>query len=116
MQHSPAATADISPGMIRLLAVACGLIAANLYYAQTLVGPISAATGLTPEAAGLIVTLTQVGYCLGLVFIVPLGDLLENRRLVIVALVASALALATAASTSSPALFLAASMGIGLAS
>jgi predicted MFS family arabinose efflux permease len=116
MQHSPAATADISPGMIRLLAVACGLIAANLYYAQTLVGPISAATGLTPEAAGLIVTLTQVGYCLGLVFIVPLGDLLENRRLVIVALVASALALATAASTSSPALFLAASMGIGLGS
>jgi len=116
MQHSPASTADISPGMIRLLAVACGLIVANLYYAQTLVGPISAATGLTPGAAGLIVTLSQVGYCLGLLFIVPLGDLLENRRLIVVALIASALALATAAATSSPGLFLAASMCIGLGS
>jgi predicted MFS family arabinose efflux permease len=116
MRQAPAIPADISPGMIRLLAVACGLIVANLYYAQTLVGPISVATGLTPEAAGLIVTLTQVGYCLGLLFIVPLGDLLENRRLIIVALLASAVALATAASTSSPALFLAASMCIGLGS
>ena len=116
MRVAPAAPADISPGMIRLLAVACGLIVANLYYAQTLVGPISAATGLTPEAAGLIVTLTQAGYCLGLLFIVPLGDLVENRRLVIVALGVSAVALATAASTSSAALFLAASLGIGLGS
>lgn len=72
---------DISPGLIRLLAVSAGLIVANLYYAQTLVGPISAATSLSTEAAGLIVTLTQVGYALGLLFIVPLGDLLENRRL-----------------------------------
>ena len=52
---------DISRGMVALLAGACGLIVASLYYAQTLVGPISAATGLSPEAAGLIVTLTQAG-------------------------------------------------------
>jgi predicted MFS family arabinose efflux permease len=116
MQASPAASADISPGMIRLLAIACGLIVANLYYAQTLVGPISAATGLTPGAAGLIVTLTQAGYCLGLLFIVPLGDLVENRRLVIAGLCVSAVALALAASTSSAMLFLAASLCIGLGS
>jgi predicted MFS family arabinose efflux permease len=116
MQTAPAAPADISPGMIRLLAIACGLIVANLYYAQTLVGPISVATGLTPGAAGLIVTLTQAGYCLGLLFIVPLGDLVENRRLVITGLCVSALALALAASTSSAGLFLAASLCIGLGS
>jgi predicted MFS family arabinose efflux permease len=63
---------DLSPAMALLMAIATGLIVANLYYAQTLVGPISAATGLSPAAAGLIVTLTQVGYCLGLLFIVPL--------------------------------------------
>ena len=57
---------DLSPGMVWLFAVATGLIVANLYYAQTLIGPISRATGLDPSAAGLIVTLTQVGYCLGL--------------------------------------------------
>jgi predicted MFS family arabinose efflux permease len=116
MRPPAAAPADISSGMIRLMAVACGLIVANLYYAQMLVGPISAATGLSPEAAGLIVTLTQAGYCFGLLFIVPLGDLLENRRLIISAVCLSAVALATAASTSSAAVFLAASLGIGVGS
>ncbi|QOY96809.1 MFS transporter [Massilia sp. UMI-21] len=102
--------------MLRLLAVSAGLIVANLYYAQTLVGPISAATGLSAQAAGLIVTLTQVGYALGLLFIVPLGDLLENRRLVFVALLATSAALALAASSTSAWTFLAASLGIGLGS
>ncbi|WP_256078288.1 MFS transporter [Massilia sp. YIM B04103] len=107
---------DISRGMVWLLATACGLIVASLYYAQTLVGPISAATGLSPQAAGLIVTLTQAGYALGLLFIVPLGDLVENRRLVFIALLAASAALALAAASHSGALFLAASLGIGLGS
>jgi len=63
-----------------LLAIACGLTAANLYYAQPLAGPISAALGLSSKATGLIVTMTQIGYGLGLLLIVPLGDLIENRR------------------------------------
>lgn len=116
MRQPTTPTADISPGMIRLLAVSAGLIVANLYYAQTLVGPISSATGLSTEAAGLIVTLTQVGYALGLLFIVPLGDLLENRRLVFTALLATAAALALAAFSSSAWMFLVASLGIGLGS
>ena len=58
-----------------LLAVACGLIVANLYYAQPLVGPISASLGLSPEAAGLIVTMAQMGYVAGLLLIVPLGEI-----------------------------------------
>lgn len=66
-----------------LLACASGLIAANIYYAQPLVGPIGAALGLSPRAGGLIVTLTQIGYGLGLLLIVPLGDLVENRKLVL---------------------------------
>ncbi|GGC04639.1 MFS transporter [Pseudoduganella buxea] len=107
---------SIAPGMVLLLAVAAGLIVANLYYAQTLVGPISAATGLSPAAAGLVVTLTQVGYTLGLLFIVPLGDLLENRRLIVVALGVAALALLTAAFATSGAVFLAAALAIGLSS
>ena len=105
---------DISTGMVWLLASATGLIVANLYYAQTLIGPISQATGLAPGAAGLIVTLTQIGYCLGLLFVVPLGDLLENRRLICLALLACAAALLAAASTSSASLFLLAAFSIGL--
>jgi predicted MFS family arabinose efflux permease len=107
---------DISKGMLMLLAVACGLIVANLYYAQTLVGPISAATGLSLEAAGLIVTLTQAGYTAGLLFIVPLGDLLENRKLVVGALVFTSIALMAAAWSTSAWTFLAAALAIGLGS
>lgn len=107
---------DISSAMVWLLAVAAGLIVANLYYAQTLVGPISAATGLSAEAAGLIVTLTQIGYCLGLLFIVPLGDLVENRRLIFTLLLVTCGALLVASIATSAWLFLAAALSIGLGS
>lgn len=107
---------DISPGMVLLLATATGLIVANLYYAQTLVGPISAATGLSPGAAGLIVTLTQIGYTLGLLFVVPLGDLLENRRLIFGGLLFTSAMLVLAAFSTSAWLFLTAALGIGLGS
>ncbi len=114
--NKPKELPDISRGMVLLLAIACGAIVANIYYAQTLVGPIAAATGLSNEAAGLIVTLTQVGYAAGLLFVVPLGDLLENRRLVLTALGFTAVALGAAAVSSSALVFLAASLAIGLGS
>ncbi len=116
MNQASAPAPDIAPGMVRLLAVSAGLIVASLYYSQTLVGPIAAATGLSEGAAGLIVTLTQIGYALGLFFIVPLGDLVENRRLVFVLLLGTALALAAAAFSDRAWLFLASSLGIGLGS
>ena len=102
--------------MVWLMASATGLIVASLYYAQPLVGPISRATGLDAGAAGLIVTLTQLGYCLGMLFIVPLGDLFENRRMIVTALCVSALSLAAAAFSTSAAVFLAACFCIGLGS
>jgi len=101
--------------MTLLLATACGLVAANLYYAQPLVGPISAALGLSPQAAGLVVTLTQIGYGAGLLLIVPLGDLVENRRLVLTLLALETLALAALALVTQPAPFLALSLLMGAA-
>jgi predicted MFS family arabinose efflux permease len=99
-----------------LLATACGLIVANIYYAQPLVGPISATLGLSPHSAGLIVTMTQAGYGIGLLFLVPLADLTENRRLVLLVVAVAACALAAAASATSAAAFLLASLFIGLGS
>jgi len=104
----------ISSGMTALLAAAAGIVVANLYYAQPLVGPIGAALGMPPAAAGLIVTLTQIGYTLGLLFIVPLGDLVENRRLIVGGLVATGAALLLAASASQAWQFLLAALAIGL--
>lgn len=106
----------ISSGMIFLLAAACGLIVANLYYAQTLVGQISASTGLSSAAAGIIVTITQIGYVAGLLFIVPLSDLIENRRLATVSLAALFAALLAAVFAPDAPVFLAASLLIGLSS
>ena len=96
-----------------LLAAACGMTAANLYYAQPLVGPIAASLGLSPGAAGLIVTLTQIGYGAGLLLIVPLGDLVENRRLVLTLIAVAAMALLGAGLSSHPAPFLIAALCIG---
>ncbi len=107
---------DISAATILMLAAACGLIVANIYYAQPLIGPIADALGLAPSAAGLIVTLAQLGYGAGLLFIVPLGDRFENRRLIVSCVAASALALALASLATSAAALLAAMGAIGLAS
>lgn len=106
----------VSTGMTFLLAAACGLIAANVYYAQPLAGPISAALGLSPQATGLIVTLTQIGYGAGLLLIVPLGDLIENRRLTLITLGVATLGLLGAALSPHALPFLIAALFIGLGS
>ncbi|MEC0133691.1 MULTISPECIES: MFS transporter [Paenibacillus] len=106
----------ISSWMMFMLAAACGLIVANLYYAQTLVGPISVSTGLSSTAAGLIVTLTQIGYVVGLLFIVPLSDIVENRRLTVITLMVAVGALLVAAFAANASLFLTASLFIGTGS
>ncbi|WP_242222207.1 MFS transporter [Bacillus cereus group sp. BfR-BA-01380] len=107
---------DISAGLTILLATACGIIVANLYYAQPLVGLISSAIGLSASSAGLIVTLTQIGYVVGLLFLVPLGDIVENRKLVVISLLLSAVALTAIVFVKHGILFLVASFFIGLGS
>ncbi|ENQ3106301.1 Predicted arabinose efflux permease, MFS family [Bacillus sp. 491mf] len=107
---------DISAGLTIFLATACGIIVANLYYAQPLVGLISSAIGLSTSSAGLIVTLTQIGYVVGLLFLVPLGDIVENRKLVVISLLLSAVALTAIVFVKHGILFLAASFFIGLGS
>ncbi len=113
----PAASrAEVPRGMTLLLAASCGLIVANLYYAQPLAGPISAALGLSPAGAGLIVTMTQIGYGAGLLFIVPLGDLVENRRLILAVTALGIAALFAAALAPGAGAFLLAALLIGVCS
>lgn len=102
--------------MVPLLAIACGVIVANIYYAQPLAGPIAHALGLNLGAAGLLVTLTQIGYGLGLLLVVPLGDLIETRRLVLCIVAVSFVGLLLAALSTSVAPFLVASLIIGVSS
>ncbi|KAA0689181.1 MFS transporter [Neorhizobium sp. P12A] len=92
------------------------MITANVYYAQPLIGLISGDLGMTPQTAGLIVTLTQLGFAAGMILIVPLADLIENRRLVFAMIGASVIALAAAGLTNHPQTFLVAALFVGLTS
>jgi predicted MFS family arabinose efflux permease len=102
--------------IVLLLAVACGAAVANLYYAQPLLHTIAGALHVSSGTAGLLVTASQIGYVAGLLFIVPLGDLLERRRLVTRMVLLSALALAVAAAAPAFGALAAAIMVAGLAS
>ncbi len=77
------ARAPVPAALTFTLALACGVAVANLYYVQPLVGLISRDLGMPVSSAGLLVTVTQLGYAAGLLLVVPLGDIVENRRLIV---------------------------------
>jgi predicted MFS family arabinose efflux permease len=101
---------------VLVLAVACGATVANLYYAQPLLDVIARDFGVSPAAAGLLVTASQIGYAVGLVLLVPLGDLLDRRRMVPRMLLVTGAALALAAVAPSFAVLAAAIGVIGITS
>ncbi|MBX8468249.1 MULTISPECIES: MFS transporter [unclassified Pseudomonas] len=86
-------TATLDKGVVLLFAIACGLAVGNVYYAQPLLDAMADAFGLSPGSIGIVMTLTQVGYGLGLLLLVPLGDLLNRRRLIVTQTLLSAAAL-----------------------
>ncbi len=104
----------MNAGLNFLLAAACGTIVANIYYAQPLVGPISQSLALPMTAAGLIVTLTQMGYGAGVLLLVPLGDLIENRKFILTNICILVIALLTLANTTQLVSFFIVAFAIGL--
>jgi predicted MFS family arabinose efflux permease len=106
----------MTKGLAVLFAFCCGAIVANIYYAQPIIGLIAPDIGLSSTLASFIVSLTQIGYALGLFFLVPLGDLLENRKLMITTTGVAILSLLGAAFAQTPNLFLLASLLVGFSS
>lgn len=86
-------TATLDKSVVLLFSVACGLAVGNVYYAQPLLDAMAEAFDLSPGSIGIVMTLTQVGYGLGLLLLVPLGDLLNRRRLIVTQTLLSAAAL-----------------------
>ena len=84
-------------GLTLLFAVAGGTAVGNLYWAQPLLETIAGSLRVSTGVAGLLVTVTQIGYAVGIFLVVPLGDVLDRRRLIPVVLLASAGALLLAA-------------------
>lgn len=96
-----------------VFAAACGLAVGNVYYAQPLLDAMARDIGLDLATAGLIVTLTQVGYAFGLIILVPLGDRLDRRQLVIGQFALSAIALVIVATAQSERVLLAGMVAVG---
>ncbi|MBM9518461.1 MFS transporter [Desulforhopalus vacuolatus] len=114
--HSSPKIPPLKPGnlLVYVMAVACGMAVANLYYAQPLLHTLAQRFGTSEGTTGLIVTMTQLGYVIGLALIVPLGDLLERRQLITVVSAGTAIALAGAAISPGIGSFLFACLAIGL--
>ncbi len=100
--------------LVYVMAAACGVAVANLYYAQPLLHTLARSFGTSEGATGLIVTMTQLGYVIGLALVVPLGDVLERRRLITTVSAGTALALAGASISPGIGSFLIACLATGL--
>ncbi|AYD39070.1 MFS transporter [Clostridium fermenticellae] len=73
----------LTKSLILLMAIACGVCVANLYYVQPLESQIVHTFNISQNLGGLAATVTQVGYALGLLFLVPLGDMSERKSLIL---------------------------------
>jgi len=83
--------------MTLVMAIACGVAAANIYYNQPMLGIMEAAFPDQVTVIGLVPTATQLGFAAGLLLLVPLGDRFDRRRLILIQLAALTLSLAATA-------------------
>ena len=108
--------APIGRGLNLVMGAAAGIAVANMYYCQPMLGIMErdlAGPGGGPGVTGLVPTATQLGYAAGLFLLVPLGDLLDRRRIIIVQFVLLAAALALVAMAPSAGLVMLASLALG---
>lgn len=96
------------------MASAAGIAVANIYYSQPMLGIME--RDLPGAITSLVPTATQLGYALGLFLLVPLGDLIERKRLIVLQFMGLAVALAIAAVASGAAMVLGASLLVGVLS
>ncbi|MGD3111031.1 MFS transporter [Streptomyces sp. YGL11-2] len=104
----------LSRGVVVLFAVACGAAVANVYFAQPLLVTMGHDLAMSPALVGSVVTLTHVGYGLGLFFLVPLGDVVDRRRLIVAQLLLLVVALAVVTAAHTAAILLAGMAATGL--
>jgi predicted MFS family arabinose efflux permease len=109
----PLAHQTVTRSFIWLAAIAAGVIVTNLFAPQILVGLIGSGLGMTVQQAGMISTMTLLGYALGLFLLVPLADLFENRRLILRTLCCAVVAALGTALAPTPLLLLVATFVLG---
>lgn len=101
-------------GLVLLFSAASGASVANVYYAQPLLDALARDFGISHAAVGGVITATQVGCALALLLLVPLGDRMNRRRLMVFQLMALVVALGVVALAQSTTVLLAGMLGVGL--
>jgi len=104
----------LTPALILLFSITCGLAVASVYFAQPLLDAMAESLGVASGLIGIVVTATQAGYALGLLLIVPLGDRVNRKRLVLVQALLSAIALAAVGASQAWLALLGAMIVVGL--
>lgn len=104
----------LPPTLIFLFAVSAGLSVASLYYSQPMLGVLATDIGASAQSIGLVPTLTQLGYAIGILLLAPLGDRHDRRRIILFKGTLLAIALLAAGFAPSIGTLLAASLAIGL--
>jgi len=107
-------SARISPSLVWLFAIASGLSVANVYYAQPLLDALARDFGISQAAVGGVITATQLGCALALLFLVPLGDRVDRRRLMAIQMLALIVALIAVGMAQSAPVLLAGMLAVGL--
>ena len=110
----PILPAAMPRALVLLFAAACALSVANVYYAQPLLDTLAADFGFSHAAIGVVIGATQLGCALALLLVVPLGDMLDRRRLTLVQSALLCAALAAVGLASSGAALLAGMLAVGL--
>lgn len=106
----------LTSSLILLLSITCGVVVANMYYIQPIGTKVATSLSVSTSAIGILTMLTQLGYALGLLFLVPLGDVVDRPKLIIRMAALSAISLLAAFFAPSFTLFAYASFLIGLLS
>lgn len=106
----------IPRALLWLLAIVSGVVVANLYYSQPLLNMISTNLGISHFTANLIPMCAQIGYAVGLLFIIPLADLYSRRRLIFISLITLSICLLVLSTSSNIHIILSVSVVIGACS
>jgi len=104
----------VSTSLAWLFAIASGLSVANVYYAQPLLDALARDFGISHAAVGGVITATQLGCALALLFLVPLGDRVDRRRLMAMQMLALTFALVAVGMAQSTLALLAGMLAVGL--
>ena len=105
---------ELGPTTLFVFALATGAFAGNLYLAQPLIELIGRDLNMSTATLGFIVMLTQIGYAMGMFFVGPVGDVVENRRIILASVLCVIISLLAVGLSVSPAMFLIASFVVGL--